>query len=817
MFQWKILFFVLLFKKKVQLKTTFNAIGESAMIKVFFDKLYRYPRIAEPCNVAVPFKKGELQSLDGIAVIQDGRALPIQPKVTSRHEDGSIRWLFVRFMADLPANKSAVVELDTASALVNDAAGVVTERTEGGYFVNTGVLRFGLKNNSDSIFDMIDDGNKIYTSKNFVGPFLKDGGGNAYACTVGEWNIVESGAVCAILSAKGSNVCASAGRKIDFELRITAYAGKPWIEVAYRIINTSNSELKIDSLVFYEKADENSVISEKIVPMNMAADTDSTGCGDAPTDISGCDGPIFHTRGINELELLEKKAPVSGVRTLVGSSNYKTDFYVGRDGAEVNKCIDAEYLLKEANEHYAEVLYGTFMADRTDSDGGVCITVFQAQQNFPKAVKADKNGIAVMLVPQGMGDVIMQPGMAREQKFLMHFHRAEEPILELDNRSLIYQMPDRPCISAEIFKKAKVMLDVFPEKLNDDVEISLIGRADGHSRCYGMLNWGDSWDPGYTRQGRGNGKPVWCNNEYDYPHSCALQYARTGVRRFLDYLFVSAQHWMDVDVCHYSDNPLRIGGQWEHTAGHSKNGIMVCSHEWVEGLLDYYHFSGDERAYETAVGIGENVLRLLDTPVYAHAGEANARETGWALRTLTALYIETRDTKWTAKCEWIINSFKVWEEEYGNWLAPYTDNTAIRVGFMISVAVGSVMRYYREFPRQDIKDMIIRAVDDLIDNCLLDNGLFYYKELPSLQRLGNNTLLLESLAIAYELTGDSKYLEPGRKTFARAIREAAPLTNGAKEHIDDAVICAGGSSKGFAQSFIPLITYYKALSECDMI
>ena len=76
------------------------------------------------------------------------------------------------------------------------------------------------------------------------------------------------------------------------------------------------------------------------------------------------------------------------------------------------------------------------------------------------------------------------------------------------------------------------------------------------------------------------------------------------------------------------------------------------------------------------------------------------------------------------KCDWIIHSFEVWEDEYGSWLAPYTDNTAIRVGFMISVAVGSVMRYYREFPRQDIKEMLIRAVDDLIENCLMDNGLF---------------------------------------------------------------------------------------------
>lgn len=104
-----------------------------------------------------------------------------------------------------------------------------------------------------------------------------------------------------------------------------------------------------------------------------------------------------------------------------------------------------------------------------------------------------------------------------------------------------------------------------------------------------MLNWGDTVDQGYTVQGRGGGKPVWSNNEYDYPHACALMYARTGVRRFMDYLIVSAKHWMDIDVCHYSSNPLRIGGQWEHTAGHCKNGVMVCSHEWVEGLLDYYH------------------------------------------------------------------------------------------------------------------------------------------------------------------------------------------------------------------------------------
>lgn len=70
-----------------------------------------------------------------------------------------------------------------------------------------------------------------------------------------------------------------------------------------------------------------------------------------------------------------------------------------------------------------------------------------------------------MLVPEGEDKVIMQPGMARTQKVLMHFHAADEKILEIDNRSLIYQMPDRPYISPEMFKNAGVMPDIFPDKL----------------------------------------------------------------------------------------------------------------------------------------------------------------------------------------------------------------------------------------------------------------------------------------------------------------------------------------------------------------
>lgn len=827
-------------------------------MEIRFPKLYRYDRNREHCQVAIPFAKGQLRDEALLTVRQDGQPVPSQKKVTSRYKDGSIRYLFVRFLANLPGNGRAVLEAkvdgesagntgaETLDALQVEvtAEGIKVRSTSAQGTTACGTpasnaLEFAVKNGSSTIFDYLKDGRKTYQAKQFAGPFLEDGEGRRYGVRLGQWKVTEAGPLVAVLRCMG--VCEETDGDVNavgrdtavpggdtetdtvprptFELKLTAYAEKPWVEVSYRLINSTDAPLHIASLVFALLGEENAVYNPALELSDLNNKGDSVGEGSVADSDLSADSPIYQTAGIKKLPEIQEKIDVHSVRTCVGSSNYKTNFTIGRDGIAVNRIVNGAYLVGEANEHFAEVFYGTFFADRTDGEDGVCATIFQAQQNYPKAVKADGSGIYVMLVPKDVDKVIMESGMSREQRFLLHFHDAQESLIEIDNRSLIYQMPDKPSISSDVFRDAGVMPDIFVsrDKINADVEIALIGKCDGHARCYGMLNFGDAPDPGYTTQGRGKGEQVWTNNEYDYPHACALLYARTGERRFLDYMIAAGSHWMDVDVCHYSKNPLLIGGQWEHTRGHCRDGVMVCSHEWVEGLLDYYHFTGDERALETALGIGKNVVKLLDTPMYQKSGESNARETGWALRTLVALYVETGEESWIEKCPWILGHFKEWSKEYGEWVAPYTDNTTIRVGFMISVAVGSIMRYYRVFPSQEIKELIMSAVDDLVENCLLDNGLFYYKELPSLNRLGINTLLLEAMTIGYELTGDTRYLSYGKSTFWRTIAAPAPSVSGVKSIVGDAVIHKTAGTKNFAQSFIPLSVYYKAMADNHML
>ena len=151
-----------------------------------------------------------------------------------------------------------------------------------------------------------------------------------------------------------------------------------------------------------------------------------------------------------------------------------------------------------------------------------------------------------------------------------------------------------------------------------------------------------------------------------------------------------------------------------------------------------------------------------------------------------------------------------WKEEYGGWLAPYTDHTLIRVPFMISIAIISLMRYYNIKKNEDIKDMIVDAAKDLTENAYLDSGYFYYKELGSLKRNAGNTTLLEAMTAAYQLTGNKDFLMYGKKTYLSAVGDNSITLSFAKRAEEDALVLSGNSSKGVGQSFLPLLTYHTA-------
>ena len=89
-------------------------------MKLFFPKLYRYERLQEHCAVGMPFPQGAFRESMRLKVLDDGKELPVQSRVTSRYADGSIRYLFVRTMVDLPAGRGKTLD----ASVVEDSAPV---------------------------------------------------------------------------------------------------------------------------------------------------------------------------------------------------------------------------------------------------------------------------------------------------------------------------------------------------------------------------------------------------------------------------------------------------------------------------------------------------------------------------------------------------------------------------------------------------------------------------------------------------------------------------------------------------------------------
>jgi len=720
---------------------------------MYFEKLSAFDRLKEPCSAAVPFSRGEIFELEKLAVADDNGQVISQAFPTAFWDDGSVKWAFIHFLADLPGNKSKIYYCKSLKEPFK-FDDIKVSSNEKFISIDTGKIIVRI-NKKGRIFNSIQSEFIRFEEKNIKGPVL-NGKFQAFA---DEWEIVERGPVTVLLEGKGKHIDREGNSLLDFIIDIRFFKDKEWFQVDYKILNLED----------YESVELKSLSLD------------------------------FNKRSIND------------IKTCIATSNYKTEYIEGGKTDSLYYEIDSERLIYEANEHFPEVFYGTFFADWNDGEGGVCVTLFQAYQNYPKAFKADKNGVSVQIVPKN-SKIEFVRGMAKTHTLFVHLHSGETTVQELNVRSLQFQMPDRPYLDTLTYRDAGVFPSVFldeAEKISDFEEV-FVRKMDARGRAYGIISWGDVPDMHYTRQGRGNGELVWVNNEYDFPHTAMLMYARTGHRRMLDYLLVSARHWLDIDICRASDDECRLNGQVIHSAGHI-SGKVDISHEWVEGLFDYYHMTGDRFAYQSAIEIGKNIKRNLKNPRYHKEGEINARETGWALRALVALYKETNDMDWLEEADFIVGHFKAWKEKYNLWLAPYTDHTAIRVPFMISIAVVSLMRYYEIKPNIEIKNMIVESVDDMIENCILDSGLFYYKELPSLKRNGNNTTVLEALVCAYRLTGRRKYLDAGIKTFSQYMEEKPNLYSGDKYEKNGSVIVSGQSTKNIAQSFIPVASFYTAL------
>ena len=727
------------------------------MSSLYFEKLSQFDRPAEPVTVSIPFARGKLMDAWHL-VIRDGETLlPLQRRVLADWEDGSVKWLLVDFQPDLPGNQDKTLRFsieENAQEIAPEISVTVSDTAEG-IRVDTGPLNFLIpKNGFLPVRSVILNGQQWCDGSPFEGFNLKCSGQELTTCGSVALKIEEAGPLRAVIIATGKHRKPDGSGYLELQGRITAYAGKKTIEIEHQFIH----------------AEEEAELS------------------------------------LEEIALKFRPKVIGPPQMALGQGYYRTSIRKGDKPLEMS--LTTETMLYQSNEHFVDSFYGDFWVDWRDDKAGLTLSIHQAHQNFPKKLRVDEDGVDCWLYPGDEKPTKMLQGMAKTHRIQLHFHSGDLPLEECSVRSLQFQIPDRPSLPRSWFSENNTYGETFfPEKLPGRLITTFNKLHDGRPKALGMFHFGDAPDSGYTDQGRGRGHTVWVNNEYDRPHSCALFYGLTGQRRVLDSALVSARHWLDVDLCHYSTDPLKHGGLKIHTRDHVTGGVTP-SHEWTEGFLDYYFHTGRQEALDAARSVAENIMRHMAKPNMQRPGAASVREGGWALRAMVGMWLGTGEQKWRDEATRLVEMFLDWQEQHGALLAPYTSHTMPRVPFMISLTVNSFARYLLIEDDERVKKLIVETVDDLLEHCLGPDGILYYKELPSLRTTAPTAHALESLTYAYRITGDRKYLQIGTRQFAAMMGSSGGGRTGRK-YADDsgAVIVGQGGGRSFASMYTSVLIF----------
>lgn len=761
-----------------------------------FETVSRYNTKNCPVTAALPFSKGELMpEMIGQHAITNGSLIyPFQSIVTSTYNDGSVRFLTLRFLASFDANLPTKLYFTSkeecrAAVIAGFTPVSIKVNDDGSAMLSNSRISASLGKPGCSILDAFSEKGRILASSD--GPYINDGS-KSYKALIGKegWKIEEEGEIFTSISTKGRHISEDGSSWFDYVMRINLWAESSNLEFEYQIINT-------------EKA--------KVCTKEMAIDNQQAGLkydDQYPRE-------ILH--GL-EFRFIPEKSKETKKGLFTSSFNFHAE-QCDADG-QIDAVVDADTIINTANEMFPEVMFSTFGCTWRDSSMLFGLEVFQAYQNFPKALHINKDDIVMALYPEECEPIEFPQGVQKTSKFYLFAMDPEtEERMVVDNL-LNLEMPPQPFAEPVEYIKAGIFGKEVSDFIDPPTERFLYRFVDSRAKGLGFLNFGDCPEWEYSKQGRSKGRDIWINNEYDMVHNFVILFARSGDRRYFDYAKAAMRHWIDVDFCHFSERPYHEGLLYTHSVNHV-SGQMVPSHQWVQGFFDYYHLTGSKEAYETAMTIGAKLEEMVRLPIYNVPGMVEPREIGWALRNFIDLYVETHEEKWLDDCEPIVDTYVRWADLMGTWTSPYPDNYMDRVPFMMQVGIGGLYEYYKLRGGEKIKKTLLTVIDDIIANCYIPRlDMFLCKMHPSIRFQNLNGMVLETLEIGYRLTGDIEYLKKGLGMFDWITKEnAPPIYDFSKVKRDEHTViynCPVGP-KRFSQTLIPLLRYYTAAMENRLI
>ena len=750
----------------------------------------------EPVRSGIPLSRGAVGSPECLALVdEDGKTVPVQFETLSRWEDGSVRWVLLKFLQSIEARQTRHFRLETGSVPpAPPVEPVHVTQADDVFTVNTGRLKFDVPIYGGSILAGIerrdDAGRWCSVAREGLDALIWRGGANAFRSRAARCVVESAGPLEAVLKIEGHHRLWDARREafdasgtatFAFVMRVFCNAGADAIRLQYTFINDHRDNrirpseryhrYALDELRDYEwingqwvdrpaqmrereqdlLGDDFGQVPVRSIKLRLKLDDVHDRyrfgvCGGEPA-AGAIDGPVAlqQVGPVPHVDRVGDPLPFPHVpfRAMVlhgrGPSVHefeKAEGWLTMQGAEAQTCC--------AGKHF--------------------------WQYHPKVLACDPKRLEYH-VWSSLEDIPdPEIGFAKTHEVGLRFAGAGAAI---DPRSVMAALhgPLRAFATGQHYLAtgtfgtfAGADHDLFGEsedRLRKSIERVEENEAQQH--LYGVRDYGDTVRLRIDT-------PITSNQEYDPMLGSAVQFARTVDRAYLDRADVLAWHFMDVDVLHASNSPLNEQGQHMHFADHAK-GETHAGHGTVEGLWFYHLLTGEPRAREVAEGIANFFAKVAAWKDFLDFRDDEERTIGWALKALVSSYHATRNPRYRLAAAMVVEQAIAGQDpDTGNWDHPLYPNEDPQrptgIGgkpWMVGIILQGMKKYHLAFGDERVEKLILKAADWMIwSNYAYMTGAGWP---PRAGGAGH----LDGLSYAWELSGRRHYLDEALTIFAGVI------------------------------------------------
>ncbi len=726
----------------IGLVATVSSVGA---VKLTVEERSGIARVSEPVTCGVPFAESAVYSADSLVLLRGISPVPVEIREVSRWPDGSLRWVHLDFQASVEPWEKVRFSLEKGPAQPL-ASSLEVKRTARGFTVETGKIQVEVRKRAFNVFNRVllagENGDYV---QELVAPHNRGlaawaGGGeylsaNDQASTL---RVESSGPMRVVLRAQGALKNSSGNKLFHYICRLYFYNGSPVVRLALTVEN------------------RDPVIENKVALQGLHVEI--------PTTMVES-GTVFHIGGREKH--LEGRFTGYGSNAFILAPSSERYTYGG-----VVKGWTGGNAKAESSDRLGWIGIAS-------SRGAVAVGLRDFWQMHPSSLEAasDQGLLLVGLFPLRLDrSTDIYSGVSRTHYLRFAFTGQNDPDLMCSMTRACQKplaaeaSPAYYCRESRAFGKlVERELPLFPAEHQALVTMAQIEMDRGlanmlslvESRTkngvtvegYGYLDWGDGMHHIWVAGVKDPHNISWNGHYYDLPHTCCLEYVRTGKWRYYDFFLSRAQHLMDVHIAHFEPgNKLNGANRYCPPTDHvridpRRRGDFTSArvyvsnstnHHKTQGLFDRFYLTGDERALEVALKAVE-----FANSFGAYRDFKQPRGAGFQVLSLLEAYRYSGENRYleTAKM-----TFEAWWEHFST-----TETKFTRGYFMIGYLLEAFVDYYEITGDSRAVEFIRQAVDWMSAN--RPNDLF-----------PNMTL---SIAFLAHQTGESEYIELAKKHISR--------------------------------------------------